>query len=65
MACVCVRACVRACVCVFPPPRLLMTNGVICIHPIRLVSKFYNCYVATIVIIVNECGLGNDKRRGN
>ena len=65
--CVCVRACVRACVCVPPRPRLLMTSDVMwCdMDLIRLVklNKFYSCYMATVVVVVNGHGLGIGTRR--
>ena len=56
--CVCVFVCV--CMCVCPPPRLLITSGVMwCdMDPIRFLNKFYNCYMATIVVVVNGHGLG-------
>ena len=53
------------CVCVFvcPPPRLLITSGVIW-TPYDWLNKFYSCYMATIVI-VNGCGhgIGTCRRR--
>ena len=52
------------CVCVSPPPRLLITSGVMwCdIDSRRLVKQVYSCYMATVVIIVNGHGLGIDTR---
>ena len=53
--------CVCVCVCVSPSPRLLITGGVIW-HMIWTLydwlNKFYSCYMATVVIIVNGRGLG-------
>ena len=49
--------CVCVCVCVCPPPRLLITSGVIW-TPYDWFNKFYNCYMATVVIIVNGRGFG-------
>ena len=56
---------VRECACVCPHPRLLITSGVIWhdMNLIRLVKKLYSCYMATVVIIVNGCGLDIDTRR--
>ena len=56
--------CVCVCVCVCPPPRLLITSGVMwCdIDSRRLVKKFYSCYMAIVVVIVNGRGLGIDMR---
>ena len=47
------------CVCVFvcPPLRLLITSGVIW-TPYDWLNKFYSCYMATVVIIINGHGLG-------
>ena len=55
-------ACVRVCVCVCPRPRLLITSGVIYTSYDRL-NKFYSCYMATVVVIVNGHGLGIGTRR--
>ena len=46
------RVCVCVCVCVCPRLRLLITSGVIWrdMNLIRLVNKFYCCYMATVVI---------------
>ena len=52
--------CLRVCVC--PPPRLLITRGVIW-TPYDWLNKFYSCYMATVVAIVNGRGLGIDTRR--
>ena len=49
------------CVCVCPPPRQLISSGMIW-TPYDWLNKFYSCYMA-IVIIVNGCGLGIDRRR--
>ena len=53
--CVCLCLCVHVCVCVRPPLRLLITSGVIWgdMDPCDSLNKFYGCYMATIVIIVN------------
>ena len=50
------RVCVCVCVCVCPHPRLLMTSGVIR-NSCDWLNKFYSCYVATVVVIVNGHGL--------
>ena len=65
--CVCLRVgvCVFACgcVCVFvSTPRLLITSGVIW-TPYDWLNKFYSCYMAIVVVIVNGRGLGIDTRR--
>ena len=58
--CVCVCMCVHVCVCVCPPPRLLITSSMMwCdMDPCDWLNKFYSCYMATVVIIVNGHGLG-------
>ena len=48
---------VRVCVFVCPPPRLLITSSVIW-TPYEWLKKFYSCYMATVVIIINGRGLG-------
>ena len=58
--CVCVR--VRTYVSACPPPRLLITSGVIWTSYDWL-NKFYSCYMATVVVIVNGRGLGIGTRR--
>ena len=47
------------CVCVCPPPRLLMTSGVMWydMNLIQLVKQVLQLLYATVVIIVNWCGL--------
>ena len=57
---VCVYVCLRVCVCL--PSRLLITSGVI-YTPYDWLNKFYSCYMANVVIIVNGRGLGIDARR--
>ena len=57
-ACVCVCVCLRVC----PTPRLLITSGIIWTLYDSL-NKFYSCYMATVVVIVNGHGLGIDTRR--
>ena len=51
-------------VCVCPPLRLLITSGMIWTLYDWL-NKFYSCYTATLVNIVDGCGLGIDTRHGN
>ena len=53
---------VGMCVCVCPRPRLLITSGVIW-NSYDWLNKFYSCYMAAVVIIVNGCGLGIGMRR--
>ena len=48
--------CVCVCVCVCSPPRLLITSDMIWI-PYDWLNKFYNCYMATVVVIINGHGL--------
>ena len=50
------------CLCVCSPQRLLITSGVMWhdIDPIRLVNKFYSCYMGIVVVTVNGRGLGSD-----
>ena len=63
--CVCTCVCVRACV--FLPPRLLITSGMMwCdIDPYGWLNKFYSCCIATVAHMLNERGLGIDMRHGN
>ena len=63
--CVCVCVCVCMCACVCPPPRLLITSGVMWrdMDPYDWLNKFYSCYMATVVVIVNGRGLGIGTRR--
>ena len=49
----------RAYSCVYLPPNLLITSGVIW-TPYDWLNKFYSCYMTTVVSIVNGCGLGID-----
>ena len=53
--------------CVCPPPRLLITSGVMwCdIDPIRLLSKFYGFYMAVVVGINSGRDVSIYTRRGN
>ena len=44
------------CVCVCPPPRLLITSGVIW-NPYDWLNKFYRFYMAAVAIINDGCGL--------
>ena len=55
--------------CVFvrvgPPPRLLITNGVMW-HDMNLydwLNKFYSCYMEIVVITISELDLSIDTRR--
>ena len=57
----CVYVCLHVCVSTL---RLLITSGVIW-TPYDWLNKFYSCYMAIVVIIVNGCGLGIDTRRRN
>ena len=60
-----VCACVCVCMCVCLPLRLLLiTSGVIW-TPYDWLNKFCSCYIATVVIIVNEHGYGIDAHHGN
>ena len=52
---VCVFVYVFVCVCL--RPRLFRASGVIWISYNSL-NKFYSCYMATVVVIVNGSGLG-------
>ena len=64
-----VRVCVCVCVCVCTRARLrlLITSGMMWrdMNLIRLVNKFYSCYIATVAIIINGCGLCIDTHRGS
>ena len=61
--CVCLCVCLCMCLCVYvSAPRLLITSGKIW-TPYDWLNKLYSCYMAIVVAIVNERGLGIDKRR--
>ena len=51
--------CVCVCVCVCPPPRLLITSSMIW-TPYDWLNKFYSCYMAIVVVIINGRDLGID-----
>ena len=53
-------------VCVFMrlPLRLLLTSAVIW-TPCNWLNKFYSCYMATVVGIINGYSLGIDTHHGN
>ena len=52
------------CVCVCPPPRLLITSGGIW-TPYDWLNKFYSFYVVAVVSIISWQGLSNDVHREN
>ena len=52
------------CVCVSPPPRLLITSGVIW-TPYDWLNKFYSFYMATAVIIGSGRGLRIEAHGGD
>ena len=54
----------HVCVSVCPPPRLLITSGVIWTL-YNWLNKFYSCYMTTAVVIINGSGLGVNTRGGN
>ena len=54
--------CLYACVC--PPPRLLITSGVIC-TPYDWLNKFYGFYMAAMVGIGSGRDVSKYTRRGN
>ena len=58
-------ACVCVFVCVCPPPRLLITSGVMWhdMDLIRLVKQVLQLYMATVVVIINGRGLRIGTRR--
>ena len=64
--CGCLYVCIYMCVCVFvcPPPRLLITSGVIW-NSYDWLNKFYSCYTADIVFIDDGRGLRIEVRRIN
>ena len=49
--------CTDICICVCPPPRLLITSSMIW-TPCDWLNKFYGCYMATVVVIIKGHGLG-------
>ena len=55
-ACACVCACVCLCLSVCLSPRLLITSSVIW-TPNNWLNKFYSCYMAIVIFIVNGRGL--------
>ena len=69
-SCVCICVCMHAwvyvcaCACVCVSLRLLITSGEIWTLYDWL-NKFYSCYMATVAVIINGCGLGIDIRCGN
>ena len=59
-----VNACIHVCVC--PPPRLLITSGVMCdIDPYDWLKKFYGFYMAAVVGIGSGCDVSIYTCRGN
>ena len=59
-ACVCVCVCMCVCMCV-STPRLLITSGMMWHDiwtPYDWLNKFYSCYMATVVTIINGRTLG-------
>ena len=62
MTLVCMCACVSVCVCV--PLSLLITSGKIW-TPYDWLNKFYSCYMAIVVCVVDGCGFGIDTRHRN
>ena len=54
----CADVCMCMCPPARPPPRLLIISGVIW-TPCDWLNKFYSCYVATVLVIVKECGTWN------
>ena len=59
---VCGCVCICKCVCVCVPTPEAITIGMIW-TPYDWLNKFYSCYMAIVVIIVNGCGLGIDMHR--
>ena len=61
---VCVCVCVYVCVCV-PTSRLLITSNMMWCDMAQYdwLNKFYSCYMATVVSIINGRGLGIDTCR--
>ena len=61
-----VRECLYACVFVCPPPRLLITSGVMwCnIDPYHWLTKFYGFYMAAVVGIDSGRDVSIYTRRG-
>ena len=47
-----VYMCMHVCMCVCPPPRLLITSGTICIS-YDWVNKFYSFYIAVVISIIS------------
>ena len=47
-----------------PPPRLLLTSGMIW-TTYNWLNKFYSCYMVMVAIIVNGRGLDINRRHGN
>ena len=54
----------HVCVCLCPPPRLLIISGVMWhdMTPYDWLNKFYSCYMAIVANIVNGRGLVIDTR---
>ena len=62
-----VLRCLYVCVCVCLPLRLLITSGMMWRHidPYDWLNKFYSCYMAILVGIINGLDLGIDMHCGN
>ena len=56
--------CVRVCVHMRVPQRLLITSSIILTLHLWLI-KFYSCYITTLVVIVDGHGLGIDTYHEN
>ena len=56
--------CMCMCVSMCPPPRLLITSGVIW-PPYDCLNKVYSIYMAAVVIVGSRCGLKIEARHGN
>ena len=60
---VCVCAHTRTCMCVSTPETV--NNQWHDMDPYDWLNKFYSCYMATVTVIINGCGLGIDAHCGN
>ena len=61
------NVCLRVCLCLCPPLRLLITSGLMwCdIDPYNWLNKFYGLYVAAVVGICSEHDISIYMHRGN
>ena len=65
LVCECLYARVFVCMCVCPPPRLLLITSGMIWTPYDWSDKFYGFYIAAVVDIGSECDVSFYTCRGN